>query len=114
MITAEEREQLKAEILAELNQTLKGVLTTEATSSVMAEARNKWFGHDGKMDEIFDTYVAWKIWEHVRKITCLVCGENYVRRLSGKEEVANSVAECICQTIYNARKWSLDPNEKVD
>lgn len=114
MITEKEKEQLKAEILAELDQTLKGVLTTEATSTVMKETRNKWFGHDGKMDEIFDIHTSWKIWEHVRKITCFVCGENYVRRLIGKEELANSVVECLCQAIYDARKRSLKLHEKVD
>lgn len=117
MITAEEKEQLKAEIMTEVKEELKGTLIREDTQSVLAEVRHKWFGNSGytgKMTEVFEVYTVWKIWECVRKITCLVCGENYVRRLSGKEEVANHVAESICQTIYNARRWLLEPSGKAD
>ena len=112
MITPEEKEAIKAEIMEELNEKLKGTVLREDVSSTLRETRDKWFGYNGKMSEVFETYTAYKIWECVRKITCLVCGETYVRRLAGKEKLANSIAECLCHTIYNARKWYAQPENQ--
>lgn len=114
MITSEEKEQLKAEIMADIEDKLKGTLIREDTQSVLSEVRHKWFGHSGytgKMTEIFESYTAWKIWEAVRKLTCLACGEGYVRRLSGKEDIANEVGDKLCQTIYDLRKVYLEKEE---
>lgn len=114
MITEEEKKQLKAEILADLRE--KGFMN-EDTQSILAGTRKKWFGSSntkGKMHEVFDSYTAFQIWDFVRKLTCRTCGVKYVRNLYGKEEIAKSVAETLCQTVYNSRKWSLDPNSEID
>ena len=114
MITPEEKEQLKAEIMADIKEEFKGTLLKEDTQSVLAEVRHKWFGNSGyagKMIDVFESYTAWKIWEAVRKLTCLTCGEGYVRRLSGKEDTANGVADKLLQTVYDLRKTYLDKEE---
>lgn len=114
MITEAEKEQIKAEIMADIDDKLKGTLTKEDTQSVLSDVRHKWFdnsGYTGKMTDVFESYTAWKIWEAVRKITCLICGTGYVRRLSGKGDIANEIGDKICQIIYDLRKQYLGKEE---
>lgn len=114
MITQAEKEQLKAEIMADIKEELKGTLIKEDTQSVLSDVRHKWFGNSGytgKMTGVFESYTAWKIWEAVRKITCLICGTGYVRRLSGKEDIANEIGDKLCQIIYDLRKHYISKEE---
>lgn len=120
MITPEEKEQLKAEIMADIEDKLKGTLIREDTQSVLSEVRHKWFGnsgHNGLMNRVFEIHTVWKIWELVRKLTCLICGTGYVRRLSGKEEIANKLADKLCLTIYTLRlqyiNWEADHGKEA-
>lgn len=58
---------------------------------------------DPLMQDAFDSpYMAWDAWEHIRRLTCLVCGSRYVRQLEGDPN-AEKVCEEICQKIYDLR-----------
>ena len=106
-------EQEKAEILDELEkrieQKYKGCLSREDTQSVLKEARDKWFKYDslrGKKDspmhKAFGNIIYWQVWELIRKLTCIICGRQYVRHLAGCE-YAEKVAEKLCQFIYDLK-----------
>ena len=106
-------EQEKQEIIEELEQRLdrkyKGILSHEDVGSVLKVPREKWFrdenggGHNSLMAEAFDnSIVSWQMWEMIRKITCVICGKQYVRHLSGVKD-ADEIAEKICQFIYDLR-----------
>ena len=106
-------EQEKAEILEELekriDQKYKGCLSREDTQSVLKQAREKWFTHDcikGKdspMHKVFGNIIYWQVWELIRKLTCIICGCQYVRHLAGCG-YAEEVAEKLCQTVYDLKK----------
>lgn len=107
-------EQEKNELLEELEQRFekkyKGCLIREDTQIVLKEPREKWFKDDNGntsqsiMSEVFgSSIIAWQVWETIRKLTCVVCGKQYVRHLKEKDN-ADEVAEKICQCIYDLRK----------
>lgn len=106
-------EQEKTEILDELEkrieQKYKGCLSKEDTQSVLKEAREKWFKYDslrGKKDspmhKVFGNIIYWQVWELIRKLTCIICGRQYVRHLAGVKD-ADEVAEKLCQFIYDLK-----------
>ena len=105
-------EQEKAEILDELEKRMekkyKGCLSREDTQSVLANTRNKWFTHDcsrGKdspMHKIFGNIIYWQVWELIRKLTCIICGCQYVRHLAGCA-YAEEVAEKLCQCVFDLK-----------
>lgn len=45
---------------------------------------------------------TWDAWEHIRRLTCLVCGVRYVRQLEGNPD-AERICDEICQKIYDLR-----------
>ena len=104
----------KAEILDELEKRMekkyKGCLSREDTHSVLKNTREKWFTYDkfnGKpespMHKIFGNIIYWQVWELIRKLTCVICGCQYVRHLSGCS-YAEEVAERLCQCVYDLKK----------
>lgn len=107
-------EQEKAEIIAELEQRLdqkyKGCLSREDTQAVLKEAREKWFHNprsgmnykDSPMHKIFGNIIYWQVWELIRKLTCIICGRQYVRHLAGCPG-SEEVAEKLCQFIYDLK-----------
>lgn len=103
-----EREELKEEILVELQERLKGVVIREDTQAALKETREKWFKDAGMwparspMYEVFGNVVFWTVWELIRKLTCLICGVGYVRQLKDHDE-ANEIADRLCQTVYELR-----------
>ncbi len=107
-------EQEKNELLEELEQRFekkyKGCMTKEDVATVLKEPREKWFkdenghGSNSLMSEAFgSSIIAWQVWETIRKLTCVVCGKQYVRHLK-EEDNADEVAEKICQCIYDLGK----------
>lgn len=75
MITNEEREQIKKELLQSLimDGTIEARITRVAVNPV-SPARNKWLGkpsshHGGPLFQCFKIHDAWAVWEEVRKIT---------------------------------------------
>lgn len=106
-------EREKAEILDELEKRLdqkyKGCLSREDTQSVLKQAREKWFTRDvfsnkpdSPMHKVFGNIIFWQVWELIRKLTCIICGRQYVRHLSGCK-YAEEIAEKLCQFIYDLR-----------
>lgn len=106
-------EQEKNEILDELEKRMekkyKVCLSREDTQSILSNPRNKWFrddngnGHGSLMAKAFDSsIISWQVWETIRKLTCVVCGKQYVRHLS-KVDNADKIAERICQFIYDLK-----------
>lgn len=119
MLTTAEKESLKAEILEEVEKSLKGKLIREDTQSTLKPVRDKWFRGDkstyqsgnGKMHEVMDTITAWASWGLIRKLTCYICGVNYVRHLFRNEDIANEIAEQLCETIYTLKDKYLRRND---
>lgn len=108
-MTESEKQEILSELEERFEKKYKGCLSREDTQSVLKEPRNKWFRNDcrnGKsslMSEAFDnTIISWQVWEMIRKLTCVICGKQYVRHLSGIEE-SEEIAEEICQFIYDLR-----------
>ena len=114
-------EQEKAEILDELEKRMdkkyKGCLSKEDTQVVLKNVREKWF-HDPKersnwdkpMHKLFGNIIYWQVWELIRKMTCIICGCQYVRHLSGcpyAEEVAEKLCQCVfdLKTEYAGKPW---------
>lgn len=106
-------EQEKNELLEELEQRFekkyKGCLTKEDVATVLKEPREKWFkdenghGSNSIMSEAFgSSIIAWQVWETIRKLTCVVCGKQYVRHLK-EEDNADEVAEKLCQFVYDLK-----------
>lgn len=76
---------------------------------MLKEPREKWFKDDGRfgsastMSEAFgSSIISWQVWEMIRKLTCVVCGKQYVRHLAGIDN-ADEVAEKICQFVYDLK-----------
>ena len=106
-------EQEKAEIRAELEQRFdkkyKGCLTREDTQVVLKNVREKWFHNpsersnwDKPMHKIFGNIIYWQVWELIRKLTCIICGCQYVRHLAGCS-YAEEVAERLCKVVYELK-----------
>lgn len=108
-------EKEKAEILDELEKRLdqkyKGCLSKEDTQVVLKNVREKWFHNptkgwhhlDTPMHKLFGNIIYWQVWELIRKMTCIICGCQYVRHLAGCD-YAEEVAEKLCQTVYDLKK----------
>lgn len=99
-------EKEKAEILDELEKRLekkyRGYMTREDTQSVLKAPREKWFTNHGTMHGLFGNIIYWQVWELIRKLTCVICGKQYVRHLSDVH-YADEVAEKICQFVYDLK-----------
>jgi hypothetical protein len=110
-VNEEERNQLKQEIIDEIEEKFKGIAIREDTQGVLSGPRNKWFRDvdnttkrkQSLMYEAFGPVTYWMVWELIRKLTCIICGCGYVRQLSNREQ-ANEVAELLCQNVYELRK----------
>lgn len=105
MITEQEKQELLNELEKRMDGRVKRRPAREASGTVLKKAREKWFEneldrHSLMADAIGDGYIAWQVWDAIRKLTCVVCGRKYVRQLSGIEE-APEIAEKICQYIYD-------------
>nr|DAJ57031.1 MAG TPA: Protein of unknown function (DUF1700) [Caudoviricetes sp.] len=103
----DEKQAILDELEKRFEEKYKGCLTREEVSKPLKEPREKWFrdenGGGGKslMAEVFDSgIIAWQVWETIRKLTCVICGKQYVRQIAGIEE-APEIAEKICQYIYD-------------
>lgn len=108
-MTEQEKNEIIEEVEKRLEQKYKGCLSREDTQSVLKNTREKWFKHDplrgerdSPMHKVFGNIIYWQVWELVRKLTCIVCGRQYVRHLAGCE-YAEEVADKICQLIYDLK-----------
>ena len=105
-MTENDIEKIVNEVESRLEKKYKVVLAKENVGAVLKEPREKWFSdqvHASKslMAAAFgNTVVAWQVWELIRKLTCVVLGKQYVRRLANDPN-AEIVAEKLCQYIYD-------------
>ncbi|MEA4922185.1 MAG: hypothetical protein VB031_02320 [Eubacteriaceae bacterium] len=120
-MTPEERDEIISEL--ERIYTEKSIAEKQNVQTVLAAPRNKWFRdaadsnhyHHSLMTEVVgDGATAWRAWEFIRRLTCIVCGEKYVRRLGGCAEEAEEAAEILCQTFYDLAKAHQEKGNSVD
>ena len=85
------------------DETKKDVATT------LKAPREKWFkdengsGANSLMADAFDSsIISWQVWETIRKLTCVICGKQYVRQLANVEN-ADEIAEKLCQFVYDLK-----------
>lgn len=120
-MTEKEKNEIIEEVEKRLEKKYKGCLTKEDTQSVLQEVREKWFHNpkkgwnhlDTPMHKVFGNIIYWQVWEMIRKLTCVICGCQYVRHLSGcdyAEEVAERLCQCVydLKTEYDGRAWRND------
>lgn len=107
-MTEQEKNEIIEEVERRLEKKYKGCLSREDTQVVLKNAREKWFtrdairGKDSPMHKVFGNIIYWQVWELIRKLTCIICGCQYVRHLSGNK-YAEEMAERICQFVYDLK-----------
>ena len=113
-MTEQEKNEILNELEARFEKKYKGCLTKEDTQSILKEPRNKWFRDtqgscsNSLMADAFDnSIIAWQVWETIRKLTCVVCGKQYVRHLE-KDDHAEEIAEELCQFVYDLRESAVE------
>lgn len=106
-MSEDEKKALLDELEKRFEEKYKGCLTREDVFKPLKEPREKWFrdenggGGNSLMSEAFgSSIIAWQVWETIRKLTCVICGKQYVRQIAGIEG-ASEIAEKICQYIYD-------------
>lgn len=64
------------------------------------------------MADAFDsTIISWQVWETIRKLTCVICGKQYVRQLANVEN-ADEIAEKLCQFVYDLKMGFKEQEDK--
>lgn len=108
-MTEQEKKELLDELEKRMDEKYKGCLTREDVTTTLKAPREKWFkdenggGHNSLMSEIFDSpIISWQVWKTIRKLTCVICGKQYVRQLANVEN-ADEVAEKLCQFVYGLK-----------
>jgi hypothetical protein len=108
-MTEQEKKELLDELEKRMDEKYKGCLTREDVTTTLKVPREKWFkdenggGHNSLMSEIFDSpIISWQVWKTIRKLTCVICGKQYVRQLANVEN-ADEVAEKLCQFVYGLK-----------
>lgn len=107
-MTEAEKNEIIEEVEKRLEREYKGCLSREDTQSVLKETREKWFkydpirGGDSPMHKVFGNIIYWQVWELIRKLTCIICGCQYVRHLSGNK-YAEEMADKICAFVYELK-----------
>lgn len=98
-MTEQEKKELLDELEKRMDEKYKGCLTREDVATTLKVPREKWFrdengnGRYSLMADAFDsTIISWQVWETIRKLTCVVCGKQYVRQLANVEN-ADEIAE---------------------
>lgn len=107
-MTEQEKNEIIDEVEKRIEKKYKGYLSREDTQAVLKNVREKWFTHetmshkDSPMHKVFGNIIYWQVWELIRKLTCIICGCQYVRHLAGNK-YAEDVAERICQFVYDLK-----------
>ena len=108
-MTEQEKKELLDELEKRMDEKYKGCLTREDVTTTLKVPREKWFrdengnGRYSLMADVFDsTIISWQVWETIRKLTCVICGKQYVRQLANIEN-ADEVAEKLCQFVYDLK-----------
>lgn len=108
-MTEQEKKELLDELEKRMDEKYKGCLTREDVATTLKAPREKWFkdedggGSNSLMSKAFDSsIISWQVWETIRKLTCVVCGKQYVRQLANVEN-ADEIAEKLCQFVYDLK-----------
>lgn len=108
-MTEQEKKELLDELEKRIDEKYKGCLTGEDVATTLKVPREKWFrdengnGRNSLMTDAFDSsIISWQVWEKIRKLTCAVCGKQYVRHLANVEN-ADEIAEKLCQFVYDLK-----------
>lgn len=96
-MTEQEKKELLDELEKRMDEKYKGCLTREDVAPTLKVPREKWFrdengnGRYSLMADAFDsTIISWQVWETIRKLTCVVCGKQYVRQLANVENAVET------------------------
>lgn len=118
-MTEQEKQEIIAEVKKSVMNEMKDKIVKEDTQKTLKVPREKWYGErfshgrESAMIQAFDTpYMAWEAWEHIRRLTCLVCGVRYVRQLEGNPD-AERICDEICQKIYDLRIELTKSNDET-
>lgn len=107
-MNAQERQNLKNEIIAELRA--EGLIKKKVNP--LKEVYEKWFKQqngttlcDGKMrmEDVFEISYAWKIWDYIRSMTCRIVGVTRVEQLPTDSKTVE-ICEKLCQFVYDLGK----------
>lgn len=116
-MTEQEKQEIISEVKKSVMNEMKEKIVKEDTKKILKVPREKWYGErfsqvkDSTMVQAFDTpYMAWEAWDHIRRLTCLVCGVRYVQKLEDNPD-AERICDEICQKIYDLRISVGEKNE---
>ena len=108
-MTEQEKKELLDELEKRIDEKYKGCLTREGVATTLKVPREKWFRDKNgnrrstiKMDAFDSSIISWQVWETIRKLTCVICGKQYVRQLANVEN-ADEIAEKLCQFVYDLK-----------
>ena len=108
-MTEQEKKELLDELEKRIDEKYKGCLTREDVATTLKAPREKWFrdengnGRSSLMMDAFDSsIISWQVWETIRKLTCVICGKQYVRQLANVEN-ADEIAEKLFQFVYDLK-----------
>lgn len=113
-MTEKEKQEIISELENRIDEKYKLFLSKENSGLVLKEQREKWFNtpdrrsfqnaNQSVMANAFGhPFYAWRAWDNIRKLTCLICGKQYVRQLAG-DKIANEICEKLCQTVFDLRE----------
>lgn len=111
-MTEQEMNKIIAEVAKVVKTEMKNEIEVKNGRNVtkpLEQAKAKWFrsrkhnSKKGAMSNAFDVYDVSKVWDHVRRLTCYICGVKYVQELEGCME-AEEICDELCQKIYELRK----------
>ena len=118
-MTEQEKKELLDELEKRMNEKYKGCLTREDVATTLKTPREKWFrdengnGRNSLMADAFDsTIISWQVWETIRKLTCVICGKQYVRQLANIKN-AVEIAENLCQFVYDLKMRFKNQEEET-
>lgn len=118
-MTEQEKQEIITEVKKSVMDEMKDKIVKEDTQKTLKIPREKWYGErfshgrESAMVQAFDTpYMAWEAWDHIRRLTCLVCGVRYVRQLEGNQD-AERICDEICQKIYDLRIELTKSNDET-
>lgn len=118
-MTEQEKQEIITEVKKSVMDEMKDKIVKEDTQKTLKIPREKWYGErfshgrESAMVQAFDTpYMAWEAWDHIRRLTCLVCGVRYVRQLEENQD-AERICDEICQKIYDLRIELTKSNDET-
>lgn len=108
-MTEQEKKELLDELKKRIDEKYKGCLTREDVATTLKVPREKWFRDENgnrrsslMMDAFDSSIISWQVWETIRKLTCVICGKQYVRQLANVEN-ADEIAEKLYQFVYDLK-----------